>query len=105
VYVGDMFDVTTASIGGAVDAVWDRAALVGTMRVCLPATVVCPALRVSCSLLGRCVSYCVCVCVAIDPKDREQYGKLMSQLVTPGGRILLQVFEYDQSIRPGPPYR
>jgi Thiopurine S-methyltransferase (TPMT) len=29
IYLGDMFDVTAETLGGQVDAVWDRAAFVG----------------------------------------------------------------------------
>lgn len=101
VHVGDMFEVTTSSLGGVVDAVWDRAAFVGTLScegalLCFDFVLANHETDMAYRSFER---------AAIDPKDRVQYGKLLSDVVKPGGKILLQVFEYDQSIRPGPPHR
>lgn len=38
--------------------------------------------------------------VALPPNVREQYAKVISDLVRPGGRILLVVVDYDQSLAP-----
>jgi hypothetical protein len=58
---------------------------------------------------GRCAIPFIAVAVwlaAIQPQERQDYAKVMSEVVKPGGRILLDVLHMDKSSqRPGPPYR
>lgn len=43
---------------------------------------------------------------AIQPRERHDYAKVMSDVVKPGGRILLDVVHMEKpSQRSGPPYR
>ena len=42
--------------------------------------------------------------VALEPSDRKQYAKTISDLVVPHGRVLLSVLRYDQSASAGPPF-
>lgn len=42
--------------------------------------------------------------VAIDPSRREAYAAVVRSCLRPGGRLLLNAFEYDQSRMEGPPW-
>lgn len=42
--------------------------------------------------------------VAIDRSLCQAYADVMAKLMAPGGRILLDVFHYDQSVMQGPPF-
>ena len=37
--------------------------------------------------------------VAINPEDRTKYVKTLAALTKPGGRMLMSVYEYDQTLR------
>lgn len=42
--------------------------------------------------------------VAIEPSRRQEYARALAKLLRPGAVLLLVVFEYDQSLFPGPPF-
>ncbi len=42
--------------------------------------------------------------VALPPNRRREYVDVLRRVVMPGGRILLNVFEYDSAIMDGPPF-
>jgi thiopurine S-methyltransferase len=42
--------------------------------------------------------------VALDPERRKRYAKVLQKLLKPGGHLLINSFEYDQSEMAGPPH-
>ena len=42
--------------------------------------------------------------VAISPDRREEFVEVVRRVVAPGGRVLLNVFDYDQDEMSGPPF-
>jgi thiopurine S-methyltransferase len=42
--------------------------------------------------------------VALDPERRQRYARQLHTLLKPGGQLLINAFEYDQSLMDGPPH-